>query len=826
MERLPDEILLHIFKLVAVDVMSLLRLEAVCRRFKRIVDDLCMWHHVFHTNYPTWASQVSYARSAPLIDWRDYVIHVEQQNRRAKSFSFAFVSDETAPENQVSSFSLRTPGRKRKLRDQDMTQQQEHLHSTPSNKAACRQRSPSLSNFALRTEPSSSSSSNHENISSIPSTSYLTSITMPSDIDFPMDSFTPNTLDRLLRDAHNEMSDDDPLPRLIEDPFADCSTRYYPPAFRIQDPLVADIDRVTNKGIVATGKHRKGPPDAFGRLRQSEHKILFWEYPSWRLVREFDVCLSPAETSCQITGLQTIRMSETEKVRLFTLAIGFPDNDEADSEDRVDTWRVVLIYRLFDNGDTQCVAHLNVDGDFVGREIFFFSDISWAQSNDGDQWIPDQKTGRLREWMRVVSPRHAEYDSEHTVFMLIVGPTFEPIHGYGQLIRFDIRGHPNILDPSKTLLVWDGYERCFKAEDSFHIPIEEFEEEVVPASVVTTVHLGQKVSCIIHFRYPPHLNHLVCVGSYKKDELTLYDWRFGVKVGVLPWKSQSDAASCMQNVENVENVENVVAPVEQMDHWSRTVVGEDDNMPDFEDDDGFFVDDDDDDDDMSVARPWGLESTMVLPPFWSVTTYPCKEDLARHGLRLIAVGDDKNDKLEIKVWDISYLLRVNWDPLMDKSNGYVYKGRDWTNHFYWWKRGSLKLKCLAVQMLREMDHPSTRDEYHKRLPHFDLPYSPPDNFQSMILVHTFDSRSAEDTDMPVKYTAYNVLRTSLFLLTEEGKVTVMDIETGEVIGKVDNIAASSTGLGSQRHVKGIDVNVVGGSVVVTSRQGILRSATL
>ncbi|KAG0177964.1 hypothetical protein DFQ29_004121 [Apophysomyces sp. BC1021] len=621
---------------------------------------------------------------------------------------------------------------------------------------------------------------------------------------------------------HNSKPDDSQPFRLREDTFLDCGTRYYPPPFRIQDPLVADIDRVTNQGIVATGKHRKGRPNYFGQVRRSEHKILFWQYPSWQLVREFDISFSPPELSCQITGIQTIRMSETQKVRLFTLAVGqllFPDNDDMDNEDRVDVWHAVLIYRLFDNGDTQCVAHLNVGGWFLGREVFFFSDISWAESNDGDLWVPDQKTSRLRDWMQVMSPQDAGYDPVNTVFMLAVGPSFPRNAGFGQLIRFDIRGQPNLLDPSKTPVIWDPADNSFKATGVVPEPAEYFTEDICPAKVVSVVHLGKKVSCMIHFRYPPHLNHLICTGSYNKDELTIYDWRFGVKVGVLPWKTRTGPTSCMYNTSSR------VTSQDRFEEWLQMTMDEDHDMTDFDEEEAFFGDDDDDDDDMSIVRPWGLESTMVLPPCWSTSTYPCKEELARRGLRLIAVGDNRKDKLEIKVWDISYLLRVNWDLLTDGDKGYVYNRRDWMKQFSWWNRGSQKLKQLAVQMLRETDYVFTRDNYHTSLPRIDLPYSPPDGFQSMILVHSFNKKSAHSSHMPVKYTAYNVLHTSLFLLTEEGKVTVMDIETGKVIGTINNVAASSLCIGPQRQVKGIDVNVVGGSVVVTSRQGILRSAT-
>ena len=109
-------------------------------------------------------------------------------------------------------------------------------------------------------------------------------------------------------------------------------------------------------------------------------------------------------------------------------------------------------------------------------------------------------------------------------------------------------------------------------------------------------------------------------------------------------------------------------------------------------------------------------------------------------------------------------------------------------------------------------------------PMVELPYSPPKDKKSLILIHRFERDNTDDNNsiMPVKYTAYNVLRTSLFLLTEEGRITVMDIETGKMIGTVDNVAAVPELIGPQRQVRGIDVNVVGGNeIVVTSRQGLL-----
>jgi hypothetical protein len=76
----------------------------------------------------------------------------------------------------------------------------------------------------------------------------------------------------------------------------------------------------------------------------------------------------------------------TKKVRFFSLAVGTPmePGTEPENEDRVDFWKAVFVYRLNDDGSTQCVAHVKVDNLVLGREIFLFSDASWARSNDGD----------------------------------------------------------------------------------------------------------------------------------------------------------------------------------------------------------------------------------------------------------------------------------------------------------------------------------------------------------------------------------------------------------------------------------------------------------
>lgn len=502
--------------------------------------------------------------------------------------------------------------------------------------------------------------------------------------------------------------------------------------FWIQDPLVVDIDRTSKIGIVATGKHRKNTIE-----NRSEHKILFWEYPSWKLKRTFELNLTPPDLTCQIIGIQTINMptldhKSTQKVRFFSLAIGMGLLHELDDiEDRVDIWKSLFIYRLFNDGSTQCVSHIEISDSFLGREIFLFSDTSWSD---------DDKNNKLTDWMQIVSPIDSVFDKRFTVFILAIGPIYDRTTGCIQLAKFDLRGQNNILDPSIIPVYWNRISNQLLSISN-QITYND------PTKIITSIKLGNEVSCMIHFKYPTYLNHLICTGSYQDDELSVYDWRFGIKVGSLPWKS---------------------IHAEQQD----------------------TID----------VRPWGLESTLVLPSNDDDT------NLSHRGFRLIAVGDNRSDntrdKLEIKVWDISYLLNVHWDPFTDNN---TLKEFDLSNRFSWWSRRTSELEYYALNMLHHLQQQE------------QLPYSPPKKFQSMLLSHTFD-KDDQDEFIPVKYTAYNVLYTSLFLLTEDGKVTVMDIETGKITGTVENVAAHTL-----QQVRGIDVNVIAGrEVVVTSKEGLLR----
>jgi hypothetical protein len=622
--------------------------------------------------------------------------------------------------------------------------------------------------------------------------------------------------------------------------------------FWIQDPLVVDIDRMTKTGVVATGKHRKS---AMGLNARSEHKILFWEYPSWKLIRTFELNLTPPTFTCQIIGIQSIRMPTAngkgyQKARFFSLAVGTAFTNgliELDNEDRVDIWKSLFIYRLFYDGSTQCVSHIKVTDIFLGREVFLFSDTSWAQSNDGDtnQTINDQHD--LKEWMKIVSPAHSDYDPRFIVFLLGIGLIYEhnvSIAGCVQMARFDIRGQHNILDPSITPVIWDNLihqlvplpkSSAFVLRRNHHL-LHHANTEFsfgIPTEMFTSIRLGSNVSCMIHFKYPPHLNHLICTGSNQDDELSVYDWRFGIKVGSLPWKTIDDLSNHHhQHHQTAARDFHIRLDNEALEQ------GHDQN--------------DEDAADASVdVRPWGLESTLVLPPYWSRSDKNQQyHDLSNHGFRLIAVGDNRSDntrdKLEIKVWDISYLLSVKWDPLANDNDDVSYLEQDipenlfteLSDRFSWWPRRTKGLSKLALNMVlqpplrnfRQMSTSTLGLQHHvhiqqnerKKLDryHIQLPYSPPTGFQSMLLSHTFDKDEQEDqTLIPVKYTAYNVLYTSLFLLTEDGKITVMDIETGQITGTVENVASRD----QSHQVRGIDVNVIGGrEVVVTSKEGLLR----
>ncbi|KAI9304625.1 hypothetical protein BJ944DRAFT_266565 [Cunninghamella echinulata] len=790
--------------------------------------------------------------------------------------------------------------------------------------------------------------------------------------------------------------------------------------------------------MVATGKHRKLDGNQLHRpTKRSEHKILFWEYPSWKLIRELEINIVPPEITCQVVGIQSIRInSSSSKIRLFALAIGQPsemnehlddeenpdDNEEA-NEDRVDIWQAVLIYRLYDNGVTQCLAHIPFEDDFLGREVFFFSDYSWTYGDDEFKSATDHhhhhdhSKRNIKDWLGMIAPGSIDYDPHNTLFMFVIGLNINA-NGGGKLIQFDLRGNANVVDPALTPVAWDTFVRRMLPSRLYIQPLSERQQQQqlmlrrliaenmnneatssssssnlanninnitsnlnipfnnynsknnssnnrnnnnnnsgdtdsshnnnnnnhplspIPAKVIYTVHLGSYVSCMIHFKYPFFLNHLICTGSLQSNELSIYDWRFGIKVGTLPWKVPHESLLGRHNHTD-DHVFSPPAPpptrTDQQEHSIHDnrlgdviniidgVLGDrilnQDNLElgQQQDMDENNIEDNDNAFDLNQAKPWGLESTMVLPPYWN-NDIPYRDELADRGFRLIAVGDNRKDRLEIKVWDISFLLRQLWDPLKIKQDENVQEKNDqqhhlhnelnvgnwqneleWSKLFPWWKCGSQHLRLLGLKTVCERI--SLEDRRHvfssiipNRLKLFiknnthlhttanaiHLPLSP--YGQTMILAHSFYKPSNEDEDeidvninnnndnnltddhgnnnnnrsdnnshmdttmvpmdndddenellvTTVKYTAYNVLCTSLFLLTEDGMVTVLDIETGKVTGTIDNVAATTSTttpngieLSNTCKIRGIDVNVVAGNeVVVTSREGLLRSIML
>ncbi|KAI8341708.1 hypothetical protein BC941DRAFT_172436 [Chlamydoabsidia padenii] len=1049
MDHLPDEITLRIVSFITTNEWQLLELEKVSRKFRCIINDQTLWYQLFQQNYKNWGHQVSYASRRPLIDWKAFVIHLAKQKLRSRSFTFDFVPDESSVDPLIN--------RKRKIHE--LARSSSSSPSPPSHKTLTRQfgsiqSSVNTSNDTEDNDNHSNGSYNedystHNSNSNNNNTSTTTAFSSSSSSS---SSSSPSSTATAFNNTLTDMTSPPPSTDFTPfgpsssiptaEPFFDReSLRHWinrPPApFRIQDPLVVDINRMTRTGMVATGKHRKINVRSGYHTKRSEHKILFWEYPSWRLVRELEINFVPSEITCQVIGVQTVRIKKLssspgddqpyQSIRLFALAIGQPieqrghipidpDHPELEdpdgNDDRVDLWQAVLIYRLYDDGTTQCLAHLPLDGKFMGREVFFFSEYSWTFGDTDEVNTDNGKQRHVKDWLQMIAPENTDYDPHFTLFMLAIGPTSRDTDGCGKLVQFDLRGDANVVDPSLTSVAWSSTSWRIVPTRRGSMPLYYYSQRrqhvqqqqqrlqqqysplrtelhhrqntentpfgsndkapsskpPIPARIIHNVYLGSHVSCMIHFQYPTHLNHLICTGSYDNNELSVYDWRFGVKVGTLPWKVDEQQQQQPRQQEEEEqdhnhqpqqpighhqeqmgrNIRHIpllnhlhhrqppirqqqfpnhppAPPPTQTDHQDnqdtndiqpaepninlttpgglalldepggfldqiadQLLQGHQDqtamNISDNEDDG--MEDDDDDDDEFEMirheVRPWGLESTMVLPPYWDYRT-PSNEELAHRGFRLIAVGDNRvnnrMNRLEIKVWDISFLLQQEWDPLQrredsgigtdsndtmtdDNMTGITTTGDsmeewqklvEWTKLFPWWRRGTQKLRLLGLRMAHERAELDERRHALSAVP-FEIrrllkqdmkirqlatrvawPLSPPKNQQTMLLAHVFDKPTTHRSDnnnpgsvMTVNYTAYNVLCTSLFLLTDDGKVTVMDIETGQVTGTIDNVAASAAMMGrmasSTGRVRGIDVNVVAGhEVVVTSREGLLRS---
>lgn len=528
-----------------------------------------------------------------------------------------------------------------------------------------------------------------------------------------------------------------------------------PPNYQIQEPFVSDIDPITNTGMIAVSKYCK----------YTRHKILFYHYPSYELIRKFELQFQISdvfEWSCQIIGIQTLEINK-EKIRLFAVSLNQPrvmtDSDDEEDQPQRDElqslWKVILIYRLHDDGSTTCLSHLETSSLFLGRGTFFFNTIGSG--------VEDTK-----KWLQITSPDTLEeYDSNHSVFMLAYGLSLTRFAGYSQVIQLDLRANETLLDPSKTVYAWDDEEDRFVISKKFVNKAPQQQSAILSpttnatnglysspessssstsslftnqdnrtrfsAQVISTLYLGPRVSCMIHFQNPTQLNHLIITGNFHRNELSIYDWRFGLNVGVFPHSQQQ-----------------------------------------------------------GTAEPWGFESGWAIPP--PPTT--SEQDMILYGPRLIVVGDGQ-DKFEIKIWDISQLLRVKWDPFSqeeeDEHNSLTAEEENESEsqamvYLDWWNRKTRGLKQVALNgYLNKMDL---------------LPYTIPQ--EALKKTHTLNAQ--------VKYTAFINLQTWSYLLREDGHLSVMDIESGEIL-KIINMNGIAE-----------DVNVVGDKeIIVTRKDELLRS---
>lgn len=456
-------------------------------------------------------------------------------------------------------------------------------------------------------------------------------------------------------------------------------------SYRIQEPFISDIDRITNTGVIAVSKYCK-----FTR-----HKILFYHYPSYRLIRKFEFKFQIDDTfewSCQIIGMQTVKVDHKD-VRLFALSINQPapflDNDNDDEEEEQENelrtlWKVILVYRLHDDGSTTCLANLETTSLFLGRGTWFFTDIG----------------SKTKDWLQIISPDTVHDYSPTTVFMLAYGISMNTFAGHSQIIQFDIQEENNLLDPAKTVFRWD------EDQDRF-VAMAEQQGHHGNAKVISTFYLGARVSCMIHLAHP--LSHLICTGNFLRNELAIYDWRFGVKVGVFLYSQQTD------------------------------------------------------------VQPWGFEAG------WAITPPINADDYSIYGPRLIVVGDSQ-DKFQIKIWDISQLLKVQWDPFDDTPRIEHSPAR---THHPWWERKTGTLTKIALD------------------PESDLPYT---------ISHETAVKYVHLLDAQIKFTAYINLNTWLYLLHEDGHLSVMDIESGEILHTVYTGGVAE------------DVNIVGQQVVITRKE--------
>lgn len=471
-------------------------------------------------------------------------------------------------------------------------------------------------------------------------------------------------------------------------------------SYKIQEPFISDIDPITQTGVLAVSKY----------CRFTRHKILFYHYPSYRLLRKFELKFQIDDTmewSCQIIGMQTLQIPGQGKVRLFALSLNQPlpilDSDEEDEEENSGSrtlWKNILIYRLHVDGTTTCLANLKATDLFLGRGTWFFNDMH-----------------KRKDWLHIISPTTLQKISTQTVFMLAYGISRNTFAGHSEIIQFDLSDNQSNdrMDPTKTVHRWDDDSDAFLSTNA---PCNQGNgRHSNEAKVISTFYLGARVSCMIQLAAP--LSHLICTGNFLRNELAIYDWRFGIKVGVF------------------------MHPV-----------GE------------------------HSAQPWGFEAGWAItPPLGKANEYDM------YGPRLIVVGDD-GDKFQIKIWDISKLFKVTWNPFFDDDEKET-ENETRRVHHPWWERKTDMLRKVALAEESELPYTVSTD--------------------AVQCVHLLDAH--------IKFTAYINLNTWLYLLHEDGHLTVMDIESGEILNTI--------------YTGGIadDVNLIGSSQVIVTRKERLLSTT-
>ncbi|KAI7906219.1 uncharacterized protein BX663DRAFT_499295 [Cokeromyces recurvatus] len=450
---------------------------------------------------------------------------------------------------------------------------------------------------------------------------------------------------------------------------------------KIGETFVFNVDPETNEGLVAMIK------DNLDHIGQ--YTVAFLKYPSYTTIAEFKLSFSiPPSWTCQIAGLQTVKQQQGERTHLFSIVLG--ENMPLIDDDQVFIWKVIFIYRLLDNNRIVCLGHVNIEKIFLGRQVFFFNAETMSLS-----------------WLNIVAPKHTVKYT--TCYMIAFGPTLPRYASYGQIIQFDLSASDDELDPSRHHLEWNEEINEFVKPDEYSSSM----------SLISIVRLGSATRCLMHLRYPFQLNHLVFIGE--TDAISIYDWRFGIRVGIIPGTT-------------------------------------------------------------SHSFSWGLEIAWAIsPPF---SCYESLERLIPYGLRLVIVDDDEFSKCCIKIWDISKLLSVKWNPFkqeVDNNQLLILSKEDELDMPYiypWWHQGTQALKQLAIQLYQE-------PKKYEML----LPYTLDPNLH-LLCVHQLDE----------KIMAFNILGTLLFTLNEKGCLKVMDIETCQIINSFNT--------------DGLDINVIADQEVI------------